>query len=93
MQILKQHFGKVHDQDIYLFTLSNRNDMSVKIMTYGATITSISIPGKDTKRVELACGFDTLNAYFSETYLDNAPYFGSTVGRYSGRIKKTLYCK
>jgi len=61
--------------------------MRVKITTYGATITSISIPGAAGSRKEIAAGFDALAGYFGEAYRKNAPYFGCTVGRYASRIK------
>ncbi|MDW7691414.1 aldose epimerase family protein [Flammeovirgaceae bacterium SG7u.111] len=87
MKMTKQEFGQVSGADIDLFVLENTAGMQVKIMTYGATITSISIPGENDKRVELACGFDSLEGYFSDAYKANAPYFGCTVGRFASRIK------
>ncbi|WP_020530274.1 aldose epimerase family protein [Flexithrix dorotheae] len=83
----KQTFGQIEGKEIEQYILKNEAGMEVKIMTYGATITSISIPGEDRKRIEIACGFDQLDAYFGEAYKANAPYFGCTVGRYASRIK------
>ena len=79
-------FGKVENQMISLFALKNRNGMVVKIMDYGATITSIQIPTKLGIR-ETTCGFDKLDGYLSKRYTACNPYFGSTVGRYANRIK------
>ncbi|MEM0991415.1 MAG: aldose epimerase family protein [Bacteroidota bacterium] len=83
----KEKFGDYQNQIIDLYTLKNAQGMQVKITNYGATITSISVLDKAGKRQELACGFDTLDAYFSEAYRANAPYFGCTVGRFASRIK------
>lgn len=80
-------FGMLDGNEIRQYFLENVNGMVVKIINYGATITSISIPGEGGKRIELACGFDTLEGYFSEEYKANAPYFGCTVGRTCGMIK------
>ena len=80
-------FGELKGQSIDLYTLSNDNGMKVKIMSYGATITSISMPCKNGKSQNIVCGFDTFEAYFSDEYKQNAPYFGCTVGRYAARIK------
>ncbi|MBX2875235.1 MAG: galactose mutarotase [Saprospiraceae bacterium] len=80
-------FGKLHEEEVSLYVLENKQGLQVKIMNYGATITSISVPDQQGGRVELACGFDTFEEYFSEAYLKNAPYFGCTVGRYASRIK------
>ena len=81
------NFGSHQGQDIQLYSLENEKGMAVKITNYGATITSISVPDPDKSRVDLVCGFDMLEGYFSEEYQANAPYFGCTVGRYSSRIK------
>ncbi len=91
MKTKKTVFGSFQDKDISLFELHNDKGMLVKIMNYGATITSISIPGKEGNRVELACGFDSFESYFSEEYISNAPYFGCTVGRYSSQIKNSSF--
>lgn len=86
MEVKKEDFGKIEGQTIELFTLTNDNGMEVKVMTYGATTTSISVPSKNGRK-ELVCGFDTLKGYFSDEYKTNAPYFGCIVGRYASRIK------
>ena len=87
MLLEKKPFGKIGNQDIDQYILSNDLGLSVKIITYGATITSISVPGTDGKRDDLVCGFDSIDGYQSAEYLANAPYFGCTVGRYASRIK------
>lgn len=91
MPIEQQIFGEYEGEDILLFTLSNQSGMSVKIMTYGATITSITLPESDGKSREMSCGFDQFESYFAQDYLDNAPYFGGTVGRYCSQIKDSRF--
>ena len=44
MEINKTRFGNHGGNEISLYELKNDNDMIVKVMNYGATITSISIP-------------------------------------------------
>ena len=80
-------FGIFQGEEVQLYSLENDHGLRLKVMNYGATITSISVPDQAGGRVELACGFESLEDYFSEAYLKNAPYFGCTVGRYSSRIK------
>ena len=88
----KSRFGEYQGEAIELFHLENDNGMIVKIMNYGATITSISIPSvNNSKRIELACGFDNFNAYFAKEYKGNSPYFGCTVGRYCSQIKDAKF--
>lgn len=83
MNINKSSFGQVRDQPVDAYELSNDSGLRVKIMTYGATITSIKLPDGH----EVVCGFDSFEGYFQKAYTDNAPYFGCTVGRYASRIK------
>lgn len=83
-------FGEVNGKEINLFQLTNANGMTIKVMNYGATITSIQIPTTNGD-LEIACGFDRLEGYFSKEYLENAPYFGGTVGRYCSQIKDARF--
>ena len=87
MAITKTTFGEYQAQSVEQYKLSNHKGMTVKIITYGATVSSISVPDADGNQKDLVCGFDTLEGYFSPEYRQNAPYFGCTVGRYASRIK------
>lgn len=87
----KSAFGTFKNENILLFTLKNDNNISVTITNYGATITSIIVPNKTGKLQNIACGFDTLDGYFSKEYIDNSPYFGCTVGRYCSQIKDSKF--
>lgn len=90
MELTKELFGEYGGQAIDLYSLENKNGVVVKIMNFGATITSITIPEGD-KRLELACGFDAFEGYFAKEYKENAPYFGATVGRYCSQIKDAQF--
>ncbi len=87
MNISKSAFGQFEGRDVDLYTLENDNGVTVKVTNYGGTVTSIVIPDRDGNRGDIACGFDTLDSYFSEAYKANSPYFGCLVGRYAARIK------
>jgi len=91
MRILRREFGVLEDDKVHLYTLKNSNGVEISITNYGATITSIRIPDKDGNVDEIACGFEELDGYFSEDYKANAPYFGSTVGRYCSQIKDARF--
>ena len=86
-QIIVTALGNYQGHQISQYTLSNTAGLKVNIMNYGATITSIITPTQDGQTKNIACGFDSLEGYFSKDYLQNAPYFGCTVGRYASRIK------
>lgn len=91
MTINESIFGTHKGQDVKLYTLENNHGMTVKITNYGATITSILLPNSDGVIEEISCGFDTFEGYFTEAYLNNAPYFGGTIGRYCSQIKDSKF--
>jgi aldose 1-epimerase len=81
--IMKEPFGIADQKEVYLFTLTNINGITVKITNYGATITSILVPDKNNRMGDIALGYDSLDQYIA-----NSPYFGAMVGRYANRIAK-----
>lgn len=84
-------FGKVQDEEIKQYTISNDHGIEVKIINYGATITSLKVPNSTGTIENIVCGFDTLEGYFGKTYLENSPYFGGTIGRYCSQIKDSKF--
>lgn len=91
MNFKKQIFGIYEGETIHQFILENDKGLVVKMMNFGATITSITIPGADEQPISIACGFDKFEDYFSDEYKANSPYFGCTVGRYCSQIKNALF--
>lgn len=87
MAVTVSPFGTHQDKEVLLFKLKNNNGMEVLLTNYGATVTSIKTPNRDGIIENIACGFDTLDGYFSSEYTKNAPYFGGTIGRYCSQIK------
>jgi len=72
----------VHDPDAQ-FNLKNAHGMEVRLASYGARITSIKVPDRDSAMADVVLGFDTVEAYRSSI---KKPYLGATLGRYAGRI-------
>jgi aldose 1-epimerase len=82
--VKKAMFGKLDDgTTVDIYTLTNANGAAAKIMTYGATLTELHVPGRDGKMGDVVLGFDNL-----AQYVKGHPYFGSTVGRVANRIAK-----
>lgn len=77
-------FGKTaRGETVTLYTLTNKNGMSVSVMDYGATVVNLLVPDRQGKLGDIALGFDHLAPYLHQT-----AYFGATVGRYANRIAK-----
>lgn len=79
------------EKGVFCHTLINRNGAEATIMTYGATITSLKIPIANGEKVDVVLGFETLEDYINSYYLPSPPYFGTTVGRFAGRINNAEF--
>ncbi|MDB5313955.1 MAG: mro, partial [Gemmataceae bacterium] len=77
-------YGKTADNTaITEYTLTNRNGVVAKCITYGAIVTELHVPDKSGKLADVALGFDKLDGY-----LKGHPYFGANAGRSANRIAK-----
>lgn len=81
MDLTRTPLGLVEGKEVFLFTLVNDNNMTAKIINYGAIITSLLVPDQTGKIDDVVLGFDRL-----DDYLADSPYFGAIVGRYGNRI-------
>lgn len=80
--VQQEDFGKTPDGgQIFRYTLKNSSGMEVKIINYGARITSIKVMDRNKKFGDVVLGFDDLAGYLADE-----PYFGAIVGRYGNRI-------
>lgn len=77
-------FGKLPDgREVFQYTLTNDSGMSVQIINYGATVTSLRVPDRNGVMSDVILGYDNLQGYINGT-----AYFGAIVGRYGNRIAK-----
>jgi len=83
MNLKKELYGKVDGKEVFQFTLSNENGMTLKLINYGGIVTHLLVPDKNGKTEDIVLGYDSLLQY-----LDDTPYFGALVGRYGNRIAK-----
>lgn len=75
-------FGTLPDGDeVVAVTLGNIRGMQVRIISYGASLQALLVPGRDGRPADVTLGHSTL-----DPYLRQPQYFGSTVGRVANRI-------
>jgi len=84
MEVKKESFGKTAEgQNVDIYTLTNKNGMTVKIINYGATVVSLTAPDRNGKYEDVVLGYDNIEGYEADK-----SYFGAIVGRYGNRIGK-----
>lgn len=82
MGVVQEKFGVTKTgEEIFLFTLKNKNGVEAKITNFGAVLVNLYVPNKDGKVEDVVLGFDTPEGYF-----DNPSFFGVTVGPSANRI-------
>lgn len=83
MSIRKENFGKTEEgKKATLYTMTNKNGMSVSVSDFGAAIVSIKVPDRDGNIDDVALGFPSVKGY--EATVDN---FGGTMGRVCNRVE------
>lgn len=81
--VREEVFGKLPDgREVKIFTLTNNKGHQARVTEYGAILVSMETPDKTGEVADLTHGYDTL-----EGWLNNASYFGATVGRFGNRIR------
>jgi aldose 1-epimerase len=82
MSITSTPYGKLpNGKEVTLFTLTNSNGLSARVMNFGATLTSLNVPDREGKFADVVLGKDKFEEYFA-----GHPCFGSVCGRVAGRI-------
>ena len=81
MQPSKRPFGTTRSgEPVDLLTLDN-GQLSCQILTFGATLRTLSVPDRNGVKRDVVLGYDTLQEYETQD-----GYLGAVVGRYANRI-------
>jgi aldose 1-epimerase len=73
-------------EEVALCTLANKNGVTCKVMSYGAAITHLHVPGRDGRHADVVLGYPRL-----EDYLKGDAYIGATIGRVANRIAASRF--
>jgi aldose 1-epimerase len=80
----RETFGTMPDgKPVEAVVLTNAHGLSARVIAYGASVQSLSVPDRDGHFADVVLGYPSL-----EGYLEKPQYFGATVGRYANRIAK-----
>lgn len=88
MAVTNSFYGNMPDgKEVRLFSITNKNNVTLQVITYGATLQSLYVPDKYGRVNDITIGFDSL--YGHVNFSDNQ---GKTVGRYANRIANGRFC-
>jgi aldose 1-epimerase len=82
--IEKTLYGKLPDgREVNQYILKNTSGATMKVISFGAIVTSLTVPDRNGKYEDIVLGYDSLQGY-----INDKSYFGAIVGRYGNRIGK-----
>lgn len=71
---------------VILYTMTNEHGAKVQLTNYGAAIVGITVPDRDGNLADVALGYEKW-----ESYVNDGPAMGKSVGRYANRIAKGAF--
>ena len=81
-------FGQTKDGvEVPSFEIANDAGMTVRLISLGATVQSLTVPDRDGNSADVVLGFDDVAGYQG----DSNPYFGCVVGRVGNRIANATF--
>ena len=84
INISQKDFGKIQKtgEKAIVYTITNKNGASVDLSTFGATITSIKVPDKNGKIIDVTHGYNNVSPY----ELSPVGHAGGTIGPVANKI-------
>ena len=77
VRVAASTIGRTPDgSEVVQYVLTNASGLEVRVMTYGATLTSVQTPDREGRLRNITLHLDAL-----DDYLRGHPLFGSVVGR------------
>lgn len=77
-------YGRLPDGHVVdAVTLTGRNGVSARIITYGAMLQAFNVPDRRGRVADVTLGYDDL-----KSLIDKPNYWGQTIGRYANRIAR-----
>lgn len=87
MSMATRSFGTTKEgAAVTLYTITNKNGLSVSAIDYGANIVSLMVPDKNGVVEDIVLGFDDVAGYEV-----NGCFFGAFIGRHGNRIGQAKF--
>lgn len=84
--VTKKPYGKVEGKAVDVYTLTNKNGLVMKVITYGAIVTELHVPDRKGKKADVVLGFDNVGGYVKAD-----SHMGGIVGRVANRIRSAQF--
>jgi len=86
-RVTRAPFGRLPDGgEVEVLALANARGLTLRAITYGATIVSLHAPDRAGRLDDVVLGHDAL-----EGYLRSPAYLGALIGRYANRIARACF--
>lgn len=83
----KKEYGTTRNgQQVFQFTLANKNGVEVRCINYGCRLTHFFAPAPNGQTADILLGYDTLQGYEADT-----SSHGAFIGRYANRIEGAVF--
>ncbi|MDQ3442726.1 MAG: galactose mutarotase [Chloroflexota bacterium] len=82
----REPYGEFEGSAVERFVLSSTEGASVAILSFGAVIQELWIPGRDGERANVVLGFAGIDGYVAKN-----PHFGSVLGRLANRLRGACF--
>jgi len=80
-------FGHLpNGESVEAWTIRGSGGLVAEILTYGAIVSRLLVPGRDGDLQDVVLGFEEL-----DSYLADRAYFGAMVGRVAGRVTRARF--
>lgn len=87
MSVSTKQFGVTKEGEaVTLYTITNKNGMSISAIDYGANVVSLFVPDKNGKLDDIVLGYDDVAGYEA-----NGCFFGAMIGRHGNRIGQARF--
>ncbi len=64
MSVAQKSFGTTKNgEEVTLYTITNKNNVSVSVIDYGANLVSLMVPDKNGNVEDIVLGFDNVAGY------------------------------
>ncbi|MBF0780585.1 MULTISPECIES: aldose epimerase family protein [unclassified Granulicatella] len=80
--ITSKKIATYQEQDVFSYTLTNKNGYRVTVMNYGATVLEYSVPNRENKPQNIVLHYEKF-----EHYIQNNPKLGACIGPVAGRLE------